>query len=68
MGPRAAVAAFFALDGFVVASVLARMPALQDRLELSNGEIALALLAMTGGLIVSQPLAGAVAARRAARP
>ena len=44
------------------------MPALQDRLGLDNGEVGLALLATTGGLIVAQPLAGALAARRGSAP
>jgi MFS family permease len=68
LSARAAVTAFFALDGFVVASFYARLPALQDRLSLSNGDIGVALLALTLGLMVSQPLAGALASRRGSAP
>jgi MFS family permease len=66
--PRAAVTTFFALDGFVVASFFARLPAIQDRLALSNGRIGLALLALTVALLIAQPLAGALASRRGSAP
>jgi MFS family permease len=66
--PRVAVTIFFALDGFVVASFFARLPAIQQRLQLGSGEIGLALLALTIGLLLSQPLAAALAARRGSAP
>jgi MFS family permease len=68
VSPRAAVTVFFALDGFAVASFFARLPAIQDRLALSNGRIGLALLALTVALLLSQPLSGALAARRGSAP
>lgn len=68
MTPRIAVTAFFALNGFAVASFFARLPAIQDRLSLSNGRIGLALLALTVSLLISQPLAGALASRRGSAP
>ena len=68
VSPRAAVTVFFALDGFAVAGFFARLPAIQDRLELSNGRIGLALLALTITLLVSQPLAAALASRRGSAP
>lgn len=68
MTARAAVTVFFALDGFVVASFFARLPAIQDDLALSNGEIGLALTGLTIALLVSQPFAGALAARRGSGP
>jgi MFS family permease len=68
VSPRAAVTVFFALDGFAVASFFARLPAIQDRLSLSNGRIGLALLALTVALLISQPLAGALASRRGSAP
>ena len=68
MSPRAAVTIFFALNGFVGASLFARLPAIQDRLELGNGRIGLALLALTLAILVAQPLAGALAARRGSAP
>ena len=63
-----AVAIFFALDGFAVASFFARLPSIQDRLNLTNGRIGLALLALTLALLISQPLAGALASRRGSAP
>lgn len=68
MSPRAAVTIFFALDGFVVASFFARLPAIQDRLDLANGRVGLALLALTVALLIAQPLAGALASRRGSAP
>ena len=65
---RVAVTVFFALDGFAVASFFARLPAIQDRLNLGNGQIGLALLALTLALLVSQPVAGALASRRGSAP
>jgi MFS family permease len=68
VSPRAAVTVFFALDGFAVASFFARLPAIQDRLNLSNGQIGLALLALTVSLLIVQPLAAALASRRGSAP
>ena len=68
MSPRVAITVFFALDGFAVASFFARLPAIQDRVDLSNGQIGLALLALTVALLISQPLTGALASRRGSAP
>ncbi|MDX6676029.1 MAG: hypothetical protein QOE31_81 [Solirubrobacteraceae bacterium] len=68
MSPRAAITVFFALDGFAVASFFARLPAIQDRLNLGNGRIGVALLALTVTLLIAQPLAGALASRRGSAP
>jgi len=68
VSPRVAVTLFFALDGFAVSSFFARLPAIQDRLDVSNGQIGLALLALTVALLIAQPLAGALAARRGSAP
>ena len=62
------VAACFALNGFVVSSLYARLPAVKDRLELGNGELSLALLGLTAGLLLAQPLTGALVARRGSAP
>src|SRR5882672_7656556 len=51
MSPRAAVTTLFALNGFLFGSLYARMPALRDGLSLSNGQLGLALLAITLALI-----------------
>jgi MFS family permease len=68
VSPRAAITVFFALDGFAVASFFARLPAIQDRLNLGNGRIGVALLALTVTLLIAQPLAGALASRRGSAP
>ena len=62
---RAAVTAIFFLNGAVFSSWYARLPAIQRHLELSEGEIGVALLGAPLGLLVAQPLVGAMVARRA---
>jgi predicted MFS family arabinose efflux permease len=46
----------------------ARVPAIQEQLDLSPGELGIALFAAPAGLLVMQPLAGALAMRRGSRP
>ena len=58
----------FALNGFLFGSLYARMPALRDNLSLSNGELGLALLAITLALVVTAIPAGALIARFGSRP
>jgi MFS family permease len=65
---RWAVTAFFALNGFLFASVYSRFPAVQDRTGASEGELGLALLCAMLGLLVTQPLAGALVSRFGSRP
>ena len=64
---RAAVAAIFFLNGLLFGSWAARIPAIRDRLELSPGELGLALAFLPIGAIVAMPLAGAMAARVGSR-
>lgn len=63
MSPRAGIAAVFALNGAAFGALATRIPAIQDRLELSDGRLGLALAAVAGGALISMPLAGAYAAR-----
>jgi MFS family permease len=63
-GPRSAVTVFFVLAGLLTTSFFARLPAIQDRLGLSNGQIGLALLGLTVTLVIAQPLWGALTSRR----
>jgi len=66
MGPRspyAAVAAAFLLSGLIFSTSMARLPALQDGLALSDGELAVALVGLNGGAVVGLQ-AGAVLCRR----
>lgn len=64
---RAAVTGIFALSGVVIGSWAARVPAVQDRLSLSDGELAVALAAIAGGALVAMPLSGALSARAGSR-
>lgn len=66
--PRAAVTTVFFLNGAVFVSWYARLPAIQDDLEIGPGALGLALLAAPLGLLMAQPFAGALAARRGSRP
>jgi len=61
--PYASVAATFFLCGLIFSTSLARLPALQDGLALSNGELAVALLGLNGGAVAGLQ-AGAVLCRR----
>src|SRR4051812_14847814 len=69
---RGAVAAIFLLNGLLFGSWAARIPAIRDRLDLSHGELGVALAFLPVGAIAAMPLAGALAARvgsrRATRP
>ncbi len=57
---RRSVAVVFALNGLVLSSWAARLPAIRDQLDLSIGGIGLVLLALSAGSVVMLPLAGAV--------
>jgi predicted MFS family arabinose efflux permease len=59
---RAAVTAVFFLNGMVFASWYSRLPSIQDDLDLGTGALGLALLGAPVGLLVAQPLTGALAA------
>jgi MFS family permease len=67
-GPRASVTGVFFLNGALFSGWYARIPAIQERLDLSPGELGIALLGAPVGLLVAQPVVGAVAARRGSRP
>jgi MFS family permease len=67
-GHRVAVTAVFAVNGAVFASLYSRMPDLQREHGLSDGTLGLVLLAGALTLMVTQPLAGALVARRGSAP
>jgi predicted MFS family arabinose efflux permease len=56
------VTAVFFLNGLVFSSWYSRLPDIQDRLDLGTGALGLALLGAPLGLLVAQPLTGALAA------
>jgi len=64
---RGAVTAIFLLNGLLFGSWAARIPAVRDRLALSDGELGVALAFLPIGAILAMPLAGALAARVGSR-
>jgi MFS family permease len=64
---RVATTAVFFVTGAVFASWAARIPAVQDRLGLSPGELAVAILGIEGGAVLGLPLGGTLAARFGSR-
>ncbi|MBF4162811.1 MFS transporter [Nocardioides acrostichi] len=63
---RNAVATSFAVNGAVFASLVSRLPDVRQRLDLSNGELGMLLLAMSVGSLVGLPLSGTLVGRLAA--
>ena len=55
---RVAVTAIFALNGALFASIFSRLPAIQERVEIGDGALGLALLCAMLGLLGSQLFAG----------
>ena len=64
---RAAVTALFFLNGATFSSFFARLPAIKSDLGASDGELGLALVFATTGLVAAQPLAGLIVVRRGGR-
>ncbi|MEW1632782.1 MFS transporter [Streptomyces sp. NPDC093801] len=64
---RAAVCAVFFVTGAAFATWAARVPAVQDRLDLSAGELAVALVGLSGGAFLGLPLVGGLVARFGSR-
>ncbi len=64
---RVAITTVFALNGTLFASIFSRLPTIQDRTELSDGALGLALLCSMLGMVVSQFAAGALVARIGSR-
>jgi MFS family permease len=65
---RFAITAIFALNGSLFLSLFARLPAIQDRTGIGEGELGLALLCAMIGLLFVQPVAGALVSRFGSRP
>jgi MFS family permease len=64
---RAATALVFFLTGVVGGTWSARIPAVQERLDLSDGALGVALLGLEGGAVLGLPLGGALVARIGSR-
>lgn len=60
---RWAVAALFFINGALIGSWVARIPAIKLGLGLSDGVFGLALLAMAGGALLAMPLVGGLSTR-----
>ena len=65
---RIGITAIFALNGSLFMSLFSRLPAIQERTGVSDGQLGLALLCAMLGLLASQPLAGALVSRLGSRP
>ena len=57
----------FVLNGLLFGSWAARLPAVRDRVHLSDGEQGLALACLAVGAVLSMPVAGALSARLGSR-
>jgi MFS family permease len=67
MSPRAAIATVFTLNGFVLGTWGARIPAIQDRLHVGPGGLAVALAGLAAGALIAMPLAGRLSSRHGSR-
>lgn len=65
---RVSVTGTFFLHGAVFSSWYTRLPTIQQRLELTPGQLGIALFGAPAGLLIAQPAVGALAARTGSRP
>ncbi len=65
---RSLVTGFFALDGFLFANWVVRVPAVKAHVGASSGSLGLALLGISAGAVVTMLLAGQLCARFGSRP
>ncbi|MEU6123008.1 MFS transporter [Streptomyces sp. NPDC047123] len=65
---RVALTVFFALDGFVFAGWVVRIPAIKEQTGASAGELGLALLAVSAGAVVTMTLTGRLCRRYGSIP
>jgi HAD superfamily hydrolase (TIGR01509 family) len=68
VSPRAAITIIFTLNGFAIGTWGARVPAIQERLDVGPGGLAVALVGLSAGALIAMPLAGRAASRRGSRP
>jgi MFS family permease len=62
-----AIAVVFFVNGVLLGSWGARIPAIRDRLDLTAGQLGIALAGVAAGALVSMPLSGAWSARSGSR-
>ncbi|MEU0021727.1 MFS transporter [Streptomyces rochei] len=65
---RTALTAFFALDGFVFAGWVVRIPAIKEQTGASTGALGLALLGVSAGAVVTMTLTGRLCRRYGSHP
>ncbi|GGQ22634.1 MFS transporter [Streptomyces mutabilis] len=65
---RAALTAFFALDGFVFAGWVVRIPAIKEQTGASAGALGMALLGVSAGAVVTMTLTGRLCRRYGNHP
>ncbi|MFF0223101.1 MFS transporter [Streptomyces sp. NPDC004629] len=65
---RVAITAFFALDGFVFAGWVVRIPAIKEQTDASASTLGLALLGVSAGAVVTMTLTGRLCRRFGAHP
>ncbi|HEY4098226.1 MAG TPA: MFS transporter [Baekduia sp.] len=67
ISPRAAIAAIFTLNGIVLGTWGARIPAIQDHLDVGPGGLAVALAGLAAGALIAMPTAARLASRHGSR-
>ncbi|MGW2645934.1 MFS transporter [Streptomyces sp. NPDC001393] len=65
---RIALTAFFALDGFVFAGWVVRIPAIKQQTDSSAGALGLALLGVSAGAVITMTLTGRLCRRYGSHP
>ncbi|MFD5023781.1 MFS transporter [Streptomyces sp. NPDC058373] len=65
---RRALMVFFALDGFVFAGWVVRIPAIKEQTQASASGLGLALLGVSAGAVVTMTLTGRLCRRHGSRP
>ncbi|GAA3829248.1 MFS transporter [Streptomyces chiangmaiensis] len=65
---RIAITVFFALDGFIFAGWVVRIPAIKDQTGASAGTLGLALLGVSAGAVVTMTLIGRLCRRYGSHP
>ncbi|MEU7243643.1 MFS transporter [Streptomyces sparsogenes] len=65
---RTAITAFFALDGFVFAGWVVRIPAIKERTGASQGALGLALLGVSAGAVATMVMTGRLCRRFGSHP